>query len=126
MTLIPIRADNSYIGMSKQASQGTAVAPAYFPRILDGSNFEVDLAAGELWEMDGSRHVSQLIKNKQMVKIKQVCTPRMNEVALFEQATMGHGSDTITAGTPAGTLHTALTANSSTTIVVTGSGFSVF
>jgi hypothetical protein len=127
MVLVPIRADNSYIGLAKQAAQGAAVAPTYFPRILDGSTFEVDLAAGELWEMDGSRHVSQLIKNKQMVKFKQVVTPRMNELALLEQATMGHGSDTISlATTLSGTLHTALTANSSTAIVVTGAGFSIY
>jgi hypothetical protein len=124
--LVPIRSDNGYIGMSKQLLQGTPVAPANFPRILDGSSWVLELAAGELWEMDGSRHVSQLIKNKQSVKIKQVVTPRMNEVGLLEQATMGIGSDTITAGSPAGTLHTALSANSSTTIVVTGAGFSPF
>lgn len=123
---VPIRGDNAYIGLGKQSQQGAPVAPSWFPRILDGSSFEVDLQAGELWEMDGSRHVSQLIKNRQMVKFKQVVTPRMNEVGMLEQATMGSGSDAITAGTPAGTLNTALTANSSTTIVVSGAGFSTF
>ena len=127
MVLIPIRADNAYIGLAKQAAQGTPVAPTYFPRLLDGSTFEVDLAAGELWEVDGSRHLSQLIKNKQSVKFKQVVTPRMNEVALLEQATMGHGADTITlASTLSGTLNAALVANTSTTIVVTGAAFSAY
>jgi hypothetical protein len=126
MVLVPIRGDNAYIGLGKQTVQGTAVAPSWFPRILDGSTFTVELAAGELWEMDGSRHVSQLIKNKQSVKIKQVVTPRMNEAGMLEQAVMGHSSDVITPGTPTGTLHTALVANSSTTIVLTGAGFSAF
>lgn len=124
--IIPIRSDNAYIGMAKEVPAGTPVAPSTFPRILDGSSFEVDLKTEELWEIDGSRHLSQLIKNGQKVKIKQVCTPRMNEAGVLEQAAMGAGSDLITPGTPSGTLNTALVANSSTTIVVTGAGFSPF
>lgn len=126
-TLItPIRGDNCYIGLTKQLLGGSPLAPTTFIRPLDGSTFEVDLKSEDLWEMDGSRRLGQIVKNKQMVKIKQVVCPRINEVNLLEQAVMGANSDLITPGTPSGTLHTALTANSSTTIVVTGSSFSPF
>lgn len=124
--IIPIRGDNFYLGITKQLVGGTPLAPTTFIRPLDGSTFEVDLKSEELWEMDGSRRLGQIVKNRQMVKIKQVCCPRINEVNLLEQATMGAGSDLITPGTPSGTLHTALVANSSTTIVVSGAGFSPF
>lgn len=124
--IVPIRSDNAYIGMAKEVPAGTPVAPSTFPRILEGSSFSVELKTEDLWEIDGSRHLSQLIKNGQLVKIKQVCTPRMNEIGVLEQATMGVGSDLITPGTPSGTLNTNLTANSSTTIVVSGAGFSPF
>jgi hypothetical protein len=126
-TLItPIRDNNCYIGRVKQLAGGSPLAPTTFIRPLDGSSFEVDLKSEELWEMDGSRRLGQIIKNRQMVKIKCVSCPRINEVNMIEQAVMGAGSDLITPGTPAGTLHTALVANSSTTIVVTGAGFSPF
>ncbi|GAC1471394.1 MAG: hypothetical protein PVSMB5_19990 [Ktedonobacteraceae bacterium] len=119
--IVPIRGDNAYIGRTKQLVGGTPLAPTTFIRPLDGSTFEVDLKSEELWEIDGSRRLGQIIKNRQMVKIKVTSTPRINEVGLIEQAVMGAGSDLITPGTPAGTLNTALVANSGTTVVVTGS-----
>lgn len=127
MTVIaPIRSDNAYFGFGKETSPGTAVAPSWFPRWLDGSSFEVDLKAEDFWEGDGTRQISQIIKNRQLVKIKHVCSPRMNEVGMLEEAAMGIASDSFTAGTPSGTLHTAVTGGTSTTLVLTGAGFSAF
>lgn len=109
MVYVPVRSDNAYLGFGKQVSQGTAVAPTVFPRWLDGTSFEMDLKAEDLWEGDGTRRLAQVIKNHQKVKFKHVCTPRMNEMAMFEQAAMGSGSDTVT---PA-TVNTTLSSSSS-------------
>lgn len=127
MATIPIRADNAYIALGKQSGQGSIQVPNVFPRWLDGSKIEFDLAAGDVWEGDGSRHLSQVIKNRQLVKIKIVVNPRPVELGFFEAAAMGSGADALTAATVATTL-SALTSAGATSITVaantglTGSG----
>ncbi len=108
MTLIqPIRSDNAYVGLAKETTPGTPVAPVWFPRWLDGSGLELDLKAEDFFEGDGSRHVSQLIKNKQEVKLKLNCCPRMNEVGVLEEAAMGISSDAYTPPVASTTLYAA-------------------
>jgi hypothetical protein len=126
MTTIPIsiRDDNAYFGFAQEATPGTPVAPVWFPRWVDGS-IEYDLKSEEVYEGDGSRRASQLVKNQQMLKIKLKCYPRMNELGAIEKMIMGSGSDTITTATPTSTSTGAVTGGSSTSITLTsGSGFS--
>lgn len=107
MATLPIRNDNSYFGIAKQSVQGTAVAPTSFIRWLDGSKIGWDPSTAEIWEGDGSRRLSQIIKTKQEVKLTMVLNPRPIELGLIEQAAMGAGSDTVTAATVATTLSSA-------------------
>lgn len=121
MTLVPLRASNAYLGVGKQTAQGTAVAPSYFPRWLDGSSFEFDAKFEDIYEGDTTRRLSQIIKNGQQMKIKQVFYPRPNEVAFFEGAALGSGSDTYTAPTISTTTSGTNSAGA-TTLVTVGNG----
>src|SRR5437763_1586630 len=105
-----IRGDNAYFGFAQEATAGTPVAPIWFPRWVDGS-IEYDLKTEEVYEGDGTRRASQLVKNQQMIKIKLKCYPRMNELGAIEKMTMGSGSDTITTASPSTTSTGAVTAN---------------
>jgi hypothetical protein len=125
--LVPIRSDNSYFGWAKETTPGIPVAPSIFPRWMDGSSVEIDLAAGDIWEGDGSRRLSLIVKNRQMVKIKVAFTPRANELGYFENACMGAGSDsyvapavntTLSSGTLVGA--TSITVASNTGLTGTG------
>lgn len=107
--IVPIREDNGYLGFAKESSPGTAVAPNIFPRWMDGSQIEIDLSAEDVKEGDGSRRLSTIIKNRQMVKIKLVAALRPIELGFFETASLGSGSDTYTAPT----VNTTLSANTS-------------
>src|SRR5260370_20222915 len=125
MPVIPIaiRDDNSYFSFVQQAVAGTPQAPIWFPRWVDGS-IEYDMKSDEVYEGDGSRHASQLVKNQQMLKIKLKCYPRMNELGALEKMTMGASSDTITTATPTSTSTGAVTGGTSTSITLTsGTGF---
>lgn len=93
MLIVPIRSDNAYVGISKQTSQGVPVAPTSFVRWLDGTKFEFDLKTEQVWEGDGTRRLSQIIKNMQAVKSTIVFNPRPIELGLFETACMGTGAD---------------------------------
>lgn len=119
MTLIPLRNDNAYLGFAKQSAQGTAVAPSVFPRWLDGSSISLDLGAEDIYEGDGSRHLSQVVKNKQSVKIKLSLYPRPIELGFFEAAAMGTGSDAVGAATLATTTTTAITAGTTANVTLT-------
>lgn len=118
MALIPIRSDNAYFGLGMQSVQGTAVAPTSFPRWLDGSSIEWDMKTEEVWEGDGTRHLSQLWKNGQSVKFKLVFNPRPIEAGLIEKALNGANSDTPTAAVLATTTTTTITAGTSTTVTL--------
>lgn len=127
MPIVPIRADNAYVGISKQSSQGSPVAPSTFVRWLDGTKFEFDLKTEMIWEGDGTRRLSQIIKNMQAVKSTIVFNPRPVELGFFETACMGSGADSITspsvstqlsAGTSVGA--SSITVSSNTGL--TGSG----
>lgn len=118
MVLIPIRSDNAYFGYGKQSGQGVSIAPSLFPRWLDGS-IEFDLKAEDVWEGDGTRRLSQVIKNGQSVKIKMVFNPRPIEAGFFEKAVMGSGSDTPGAPLLTTTTTTAIVAGTSTTVTMT-------
>ena len=122
MVYVPIRADNAYMAFGKQSVQGTAVAPTVFPRWLDGTAFDMDLKASDLWEGDGTRRLAQVIKNHQKVKFKHVCTPRMNEVGMLESAAMGTGSDTVTAATVNTTLSSASSIGATSISVAANTG----
>lgn len=127
MPIVPIRADNAYIGLSKQTTQGTPVAPSTFVRWLDGSKYEYDLKTEEVWEGDGTRRLSQIIKNKQSVKVTVNFNPRPIELGFFECAAMGIGSDAVSAPSVATTLAASATAGATSisltsNVGLTGSG----
>jgi|GEM_PF-3485255 len=108
--IVAIREDNAYVGIGKQSQGGTAIAPSYFPRWLDGSNIQLDIKAEDVWEGDGSRRLSLIIKNRQEVKGKLVVAPRPNELGFLEAAAQGAGSDAFTAPAASTTLAAAATA----------------
>src|SRR5262249_19480217 len=118
MPTVPIRADNAYVGIAQQASQGTAVPPVTFPRWMEGSSIEWDGKFEDVWEGDGSRRLSLIIRNLNQVKIKLVCTPRPNELALLEKAAQGSGADALTTTTPTTTTTATITANVSTSVTL--------
>lgn len=99
MTLVPIRSDNAYVGISKQSSQGVPVAPSVFIRWLDGTKFEYDLKNDTVWEGDGTRRLSQLVKKTQSIKCTLQFNPRPGEIGFFETAAMGYNSDTLATAT---------------------------
>jgi len=127
MPTLPIANDNAYFGLIKQVSQGSPLAPTSFIRWLDGSKIAWDVTTKEVWEGDGTRRLSQVIKDRQEVKVTMVLNPRPIELGLLEQASMGSGSDAVTGATVATTL-AANTSIGATTITVhantglTGSG----
>lgn len=122
MSTLPIRNDSAYFGIAKQSAQGTAVAPTSFIRWLDGSKIAWDPSTAEIWEGDGSRRLSQIIKTKQEVKITTVLNPRPIELGLLEQAAMGAGSDTVTAATVATTLAAATLIGATSVTVAANTG----
>lgn len=122
MAIVAIRGNRAYAGLAKQSTQGVSVAPIYFPRWLDGTSVEIDMKAEDLWEGDGSRRLSQIIKNQQHVKIKHMCYPRPNEVALLEAAAMGAGSDAYTGPTTGTSLTTSGAGNTANSTTLTLSG----
>lgn len=115
--IVPIRSDNAYFGLAKEITPGTPQAPIWFPRWFDGSSIEVNAKMEDVKEGDGTRRDSQIIKNGQEVKIKLVCSPRMNELGFLEEAAMGAGSDSYTPPTVSTTL-SAGTAIGATSISV--------
>lgn len=122
MSTTPLRNDNAYFGASKQSVQGTAVAPTSFFRWLDGSKIAWDPSTAEIWEGDGSRRLSQIIKTKQEVKLTTVLNPRPIELGLLEQAAMGAGSDSVTAATVSTTLSSASLVGATSISVASNTG----
>lgn len=118
IVISPIRDDNSYFAFAKELNPGTPVAPSIFPRWQDGSNIQIDMKAEDVWEGDGSRRLSQVVKNQQLVKIKLVFLPRMNEIGFFESLALGANSDTITTVAPSTTLSASVTGGTSTSVTV--------
>ena len=118
MATVAIRSDDAYVGLGKQAVQGTAVAPTIFPRWFDGSSIEIDLKAEDVREGDGSRRLSTIIKNLQQAKIKLVCTPRPIEAGFLEQAALGAGADTPTAAATSTTTSGASNTAGSTSLTL--------
>lgn len=122
MPVIPIREDNAYIGAAKQSSQGTPVAPTNFFRWLDGTKLSYDLKTSQVWEGDGSRRLSQDIKNMQFVKIDLEFNPRPIELGFIEAASMGIGSDSVTAPSVSTTVSATTVAGASSITVASNAG----
>lgn len=120
--ITPIRSDSVYFGISQEVTPGTPVAPSLFPRWMDGTSIEIDMTAEDVKEGEGTRRLSTIIKNRQMVKIKLVATLRPVELGFFEAAAMGSSADTYTAPTVATTLsaNTSIGATSITVAANTG------
>jgi hypothetical protein len=122
MGTTPIRNDNAYFGRAKQSVQGTAVAPTNFIRWLDGSKIDWAVSTKEIWEGDGTRRLSQVIKDKQEVKLTEVFNPRPIELGFTEAAAMGASSDTVTPATVATTLSANTLANATSITVASNTG----
>lgn len=120
--IVPIRSDNSYWGISKETTPGTPVAPSVFPRWMDGSQIEIDLAAEDVKEGEGTRRLSTIIKNRQMVKIKLVAALRPVELGFFETAAMGSGADSYTAPTVSTTMSSSSVATATSISVASNTG----
>lgn len=120
--LVPLRSSNSYLAVGKQSAQGTAVAPTQFPRWLDGSSFEFDTKFEDIYEGDTTRRLSLIIRNGQSMKVKQVFYPRPNELAFFEGAAQGAGSDTVTPAAANTTTSGAGNTAGSTSLTTVGNG----
>lgn len=118
VVIVPIRNDNSYFGFAKETTPGTPVAPSLFPRWQDGSTITIELKAEDVWEGDGTRRLSQIVKNQQYVKLKLVVLPRMNEIGFFESLALGANSDTVTTVAPSTTLSAGVTGGTSTSVTV--------
>lgn len=120
--IVPIRSNNAYIGIGKQTTSGVPVAPTFFPRWLDGTKYEIAMKEERIVEGDGTRRLSQLIKNQQMVKITLVCSPRPVEVGMLETAALGTASDVITAATTSTTMSSASIAGATSISVAANTG----
>lgn len=107
--LTPIRGNDVYIGWTKQAAWGTPLAPTFFWRWLDGSEWNPDRKMTSEREGDTSPFISISWATAQMglVKIVEYARPITAGCAL--QAFLGSGSDTYTAPTKSTTLAAAVT-----------------
>lgn len=74
----------------------------------------MDLKVNEIWEGDGTRRLSQLIKKTQMAKGTIEFNPRPIELGFFEAAVNGTTSDTVTAPASSTTLSSAPTIGATT------------
>jgi hypothetical protein len=108
--LTPIRGNDAYIAGAKQAAWGTAVAPTWWFKWLDGFAPEVTPTFEEEMEGDTSPFKSIVTKNEQlgMVKIVEYARPQVSGYSL--QGVMGSGSDTYTAPATSTTLSAAIVA----------------
>jgi hypothetical protein len=122
MATLPIRNDNAYFGAGKQSSQGTPVSPTTFWRWLNGSKIEWNPTTADVWEGDGSEHLSQIIKTKQEVKITVIFNPRPIDGGLAEAAAMGASSDTVTAASVSTTLSASTVAGAASITVAANTG----
>lgn len=111
------------IGLAKQSSQGTHVAPTssvgQWVRWLQGSKIRPDAEFKQEFEGDGSRGWSLNYKARQSALGKIVVYPRPQEAALLLQAFSGSGSDAITASTGLIGTSTAVAATGSQSFTVT-------
>lgn len=111
---IPIRNSNAYVGAAKQSAGGTAAAPSYFFWWEDGTKIDIDMKVEEVKEGDGSRHLSQIIKNAQSAKIHLVIMARPIHAGFLEEAAFGAGSDALTAPVVNTTTTAAITGGTTT------------
>lgn len=98
-----------YMGAGKQSAWGTAVAPTWFWRWLDGSDANPDAKFQEEREGDTSPHISLVYKTEQIWGIKVVEYVRPITIGYALEALLGSGSDSFAGGT-ATTLAVAVTA----------------
>lgn len=112
--LTPIRGNDAYIGWAKETAWGTAVAPAFFWRWLDGSEWNPDVKVTSEREGDTSPFVSLSWKTAQMGMIKIVEYVRPITVGCALQALLGSGSDAYVAPSKNTTLAAAVTAGATT------------
>lgn len=122
-----IRDNNFYLGFALESSPGTPVAPSLFPRWNDGSKVDYNLGTKEVWEGDGTRHLSMIIKNQQSLTITLNANLRANELGFFLNGALGSGADTYTAPTVSTTLSSSASAGATSVSVagntgLTGSG----
>lgn len=122
MPLVPLRANNAYIGLGLQSAQGTAIAPSLFPRWDDGTALEYDLTFEDVWEGDTTRHKSLKVKAGQKVKVKLSFIPRPNELGFVEAAAQGATSDALGAATVNTSLSNPALAGASTFQVPSNAG----
>lgn len=124
MPIVPIRSDNAYVGAAVQTIQGSPVAPDHFFRWLDGSKLEYDMKVEEVWEGDGTRRLSQSVKQYQLIKATVKLNPRPIEIGFLEAAALGAGADTLSAATVATTVSTGSSAGATSLTIASNSGFS--
>jgi hypothetical protein len=102
------------MGFAKQSVWGTAVAPTFFSRWLDGSDAEPNTKVQKEREGDTSPFVALMYKTEQMWELKVVEYIRPIGVGFILQALLGTGSDAFTAPTQATTLSAPITVGANT------------
>ena len=123
--VIPISSVNAYVGVGKETTSGTAVAPTIFPRWLDGSSLEINLKSQKIFEGSGTRQFSQVLKNQQYTKVKLVFLPRPIELGFFETAAMGISADVLTTAAVNTTLSASASAGATTVTLTSTTGLPV-
>lgn len=103
-----------YLGAGKQGGFGTAVAPTWFWRWLDGTDLNPERKVNEEREGDGSPYLSLVYVSEQHwgIKVKEYARPLTAGYAL--QSLLGTGSDAYVAPTKSTTLAASIVAGATT------------
>lgn len=111
-----------YMGFSKQATWGTALAPTVFSQWLDGSLAEPDLTTKKEREGDTGPFITLEFKQRQMWTLKVIQYLRPITAGYLLQALLGSNSDTYTAPTQTTTLSSPIVAGASSFLTVASIG----
>lgn len=117
-----IRENLYYMGFAKQSVWGTAVAPTFFSRWLDGSDAEPNTKVQKEREGDTSPFIALMYKTEQMWELKITEYIRPIGVGIILQALLGTGSDSYTAPTQTTTLNAATIIGATTFTTVASIG----
>lgn len=117
-----IRENLYYMGFAKQSVWGTAVAPTFFSRWLDGSDAEPNVKVQKEREGDTSPFIALMFKTEQMWELKIVEYIRPIGFGFILQALLGTGSDTFTAPAQNTTLSSPVAIGASSFLTVASIG----
>lgn len=111
----------SYIGLTKETTKGTPVAPTSFPRWLDGTTLGPKNSMERVIEGDGGRDAAFSLKKLAENSPSIVTYPRPIEGGLLVAASMGNLSDSVSGSTPTSATTVASGATLASTAVTVAS-----